>query len=210
MLNRVRKSVESLFLGTNQTLPPMKSVMTSEGLKEEVMVADFRNWMPQVPSFRQINDNVMGGVSTGGIAWDQKEGAAKFSGVLSTENNGGFASVRSQPSEELKVEGSTGMKMLVKGDGRLYKVNARMDDGYDGISYQEDFRPTNEWTEISLMFEDFKPNFRGMLLPIVTPLEGDKIKQIGFMVSKLTDQGQEVEDFKTGPFELFIKWIKYF
>eukprot|EP01024_Parvocaulis_polyphysoides_P055798 TRINITY_DN5774_c0_g1_i3.p1 TRINITY_DN5774_c0_g1~~TRINITY_DN5774_c0_g1_i3.p1 ORF type:complete len:211 (-),score=38.10 TRINITY_DN5774_c0_g1_i3:157-789(-) len=210
MFKNFRRYLEGFILGTNNRAAPTKSVFNLEGEKIEQMMIDFQQGLPENPNFRQINDVVMGGRSTGQISWDKDAGAALFSGVLSTENYGGFSSVRSQPWDGLSVQGSEGLKILVKGDGRLYKFNARMDSGYDGVSYQRDFKPASEWTEVSLKFSEFKPNFRGKVMPIDTPLQGDKIQQIGFMVSKLTEEGGKVEDFAPGPFQLFIKWVKFF
>jgi hypothetical protein len=42
--------------------------------------------------FRVINDGVMGGVSTSRLS--QTDGALLFEGIVSVENNGGFASFR--------------------------------------------------------------------------------------------------------------------
>jgi hypothetical protein len=49
-----------------------------------------------VPGWQVVNDDVMGGVSTG--KFDVTNGVASFRGKLSLENSGGFASVRSLPS----------------------------------------------------------------------------------------------------------------
>lgn len=48
------------------------------------------------PAWQIVNDNVMGGVSTSRFEVLTNGGAA-FSGVVSLENNGGFAPVRSSP-----------------------------------------------------------------------------------------------------------------
>ena len=45
-----------------------------------------------------VNDEVMGGVSAG--EFRLAKGVAVFSGHISLENNGGFASVRSFPSQQ--------------------------------------------------------------------------------------------------------------
>ena len=49
-----------------------------------------------VEEWISINDVVMGGISTGGLE-RTPEGTAVFSGNVSLERNGGFASVRSRP-----------------------------------------------------------------------------------------------------------------
>lgn len=54
--------------------------------------------------WQAVNDGVMGGISDGRfrITADQ---TMEFSGTLSLENNGGFASVRSRPAEGPLVSG---------------------------------------------------------------------------------------------------------
>eukprot|EP01025_Chloroclados_australasicus_P039380 TRINITY_DN4073_c0_g2_i9.p3 TRINITY_DN4073_c0_g2~~TRINITY_DN4073_c0_g2_i9.p3 ORF type:complete len:158 (+),score=15.86 TRINITY_DN4073_c0_g2_i9:154-627(+) len=126
MLKSFRQYVEGIFLGTNKRAAPIKSVINEQGQKSEITVLDFQNGLPENPKFRSINDNVMGGVSEGQISWDEQQGAARFFGVLSKRNNGGFSSVRSFVWDGLAVAESEGLKMLVKGDGRLYKFNARV------------------------------------------------------------------------------------
>jgi hypothetical protein len=61
----------------------------------KTMMLDFRQ-ASQIQAWKSVNDGVMGGMSTGGMSLGSELGEAcgVFSGVLSTQNNGGFASVR--------------------------------------------------------------------------------------------------------------------
>ena len=206
---------------------------------------------------------------------------------MTTDYNGGFASVRSQPwGGWLMLERARGLKMMVRGDGRSYKINAkrcwgpacaglgcgpqlapfgcpansqrgpgcdeqplpRRDDQFDGIQYQHDFvSPAGgEWQEVVLPFERFKPNFRGQVVPGRPPLQGSQVgrrhppstgrgmsvgplcaggspsssaarlvrvcwpqvRQVGLMISKFSDGGGYVPNFRSGSFRLAIKWIK--
>jgi len=61
------------------------------------------------PRWHAINDGVMGGVSQG-RARITGDGVLVFSGVVSLENNGGFASIRSEPSP-LQIRGARGIKL---------------------------------------------------------------------------------------------------
>jgi hypothetical protein len=81
-----------------------------------------------------IDDAVMGGVSASRLHHDPA-GHAVFEGVVSLDNNGGFASVRSRRGE-LGTPGAVSYVLEVRGDGKRYKLNLRTDDAFDGVSYQ--------------------------------------------------------------------------
>lgn len=51
-----------------------------------------------VQRWQAVNDGVMGGVSDGRFKITE-DGAMEFFGTLSLENNGGFASVRTKPTD---------------------------------------------------------------------------------------------------------------
>ena len=85
-----------------------------------------------------VDDVVMGGVSQSGIRLlDDK---AIFSGVVSTENNGGFASVRTRNIEPpLDLSDYEGIELKVIGDGKRYKFILRSEDKWDGVGYSHSF-----------------------------------------------------------------------
>lgn len=143
-----------------------------------------------------VNDDVMGGVSSSQFVITNS--TAVFSGKVSLENNGGFASVRSLPArQEWGVADS--FVIRVRGDGRRYKFTARMNQHFDGANYQCPF-PTKqgEWQELRLPLKDFVPSFRGRVLKDEPPLDAAKVASIGFLIS----------DQQEGPFHLEIAWIK--
>lgn len=143
-----------------------------------------------------VNDGVMGGLSTSSFQW-QEGGKAKFSGNVALENYGGFASVRSTPTK-FQLEGYTGIQLRVKGDGKSFKFRIRTNDYFDGVAYSIDFfAPDNEWVDVRLKFEDFKPTFRGRVLPDVEPLAPEKVMQLGLLIA----------DKQEGAFELVIDSI---
>lgn len=62
-----------------------------------------------------------------GLQFDSAEGAAVFSGRVTTDGGGGFASLRSDPWDGyLALGAAKGVRVMVKGDGRQYKINARV------------------------------------------------------------------------------------
>jgi len=144
--------------------------------------------------WRTVLDGVMGGRSTGRIA--AGDGTIVFDGATSLENNGGFSSMRTDLPEGA-CDGADAFRLIVKGDGRDYKLGVK---GYRGMSpegYWKSF-PTvaGEWTEIVMPIRDLERQFMGR------PLEGriapEDIKAIEFYIY----------DKNAGPFRLEIDSIE--
>jgi len=74
----------------------------------------------KVDTWTTVNDPVMGGTSTSRIAYG--DGGLVFSGTISLENNGGFASARSPQDPEIgrKATGATSLRVHARGDGKTY------------------------------------------------------------------------------------------
>ena len=162
----------------------------------EIPLFDFQT-ATNVPAWQVVNDDVMGGVSTSQFLL-LTNGGAVFSGVVSLENNGGFASVRSALVQK-NLSGSDTFVLRVRGDGRRYKFTVRTDAGFDGANYQAEFATkAGEWQEYRLPFKDFVPTFRGRVLTGVPPLNAAQIASVGFLIS----------DKQSGPFRLEVSWIK--
>jgi len=146
--------------------------------------------------WRSIDDVVMGGVSHSALL-PYAAGVASFSGVVSLDRGGGFASVRTEP-QRWRTAGARSFVLRCRGDGRNYKFTARVDDGFDGVQYQARFAPPRgAWTEVDLPVADFVASFRGRTVTDAGPLQPEKIRQLGFMVS----------DKQAGPFELLLEWV---
>jgi monofunctional biosynthetic peptidoglycan transglycosylase len=166
--------------------------------RENLMVIDFSQPDARV-SWQIINDGVMGGISRSEMAFTE-QGSGLFRGVLSLENNGGFASAR-QSGRSHDLSGYDGLQLEVTGDGHSYQLRLKTDNRYDGISYRYRFttEPGKPVT-VSAPFTDFEPVFRGRVIPDAPPLDPAKIEQIGFLISDMQD----------GPFRLEIAWIQTF
>lgn len=144
-----------------------------------------------------VNDGVMGGVSRSQVAW-QADGGLRFSGVVSLENKGGFASTRTRP-RAYELAGYDGIWLRVRGDGQRYSFRIRTSGDFDRISYSYAFGTQAEsWQELYLPFEDFVPTFRGRQLRGVPPLSAGAIRQLGVLIS----------DKQAGPFSLSLDFIK--
>ena len=156
---------------------------------------DFQNGLAQ--DWFVINDGVMGGVSRSSIVPTDR-GTGLFSGELSLENNGGFASIRAVVHQDY-LDGYEALEMRVRGDGRSYQLRLRMDEGFDGVSYQVGFDTQDgEWRTLRVPFASFRATFRGRQVPDVGPLVPDDIQQVGFMLA----------DKKPGPFSLEVEFVR--
>lgn len=142
-----------------------------------------------------VNDGVMGGISRGEVIEIEK--GLRFQGELSLENNGGFASVR-RPFDD-NVENADGIQLRVRGDGRRYQFRMKMNNRFDGVAWRAMFDTDGTWQTIDLMFEDFKPVFRGRLVADAGPLDASRIRQLGFLLA----------DGKPGAFQLDITAIEF-
>jgi monofunctional biosynthetic peptidoglycan transglycosylase len=145
------------------------------------------------------NDDAVGGISESGITFDSG-GFCRFSGRVSLEHCGGYASIRTRPLEN-SLEGYTGIIFLARGDGKKYRFKIASDSIFDNFSHQAVFQTMpGKWTEFRIAFDDFQATLRGEALLGVAPLSSGIIRQIGFLIA----DGQE------GPFALDIQWIKAF
>jgi hypothetical protein len=138
----------------------------------------------------------MGGVSSGRMR--MMETTAVFEGALSLENNGGFASLRSD-ALDYPLQGFSGVRLRIKGDGKRYQFRLRTSAAFDGPSYRCSFDTRkDEWEEVDLPFSEFVASFRGRVLPDYPALKPRDIVTLGVLVA----------DKQEGNFRLEVDWIK--
>jgi len=146
--------------------------------------------------WQTIDDRIMGGVSQS-CAEHIPDLGLRFSGTVSLENNGGFASIRSTPTD-LDLSGFQGLTLRLRGDGKDYKLSLRTDDFFDGVSYQASFTTLPAtWQEITLSFNGFAPTHHGIHLNTVAPLDARHIRSFGLFIA----------DGQQGQFQLDVAWI---
>ena len=135
-----------------------------------------------------VNDNVMGGVSSSSII-ETKNGLL-FSGSVSKENNGGFASIRLQSA--LNLSTSKRLQIRATGDELQYQIVVWMGYG-PRLYYKYNFKPSPDIQNILL--SDFVPVSYGREVN-APPLELQRTnaRTIGILIG----DGQE------GPFSLQI------
>lgn len=140
-----------------------------------------------------LNDDVMGGVSRSEIV-ATNNGTAVFRGVVSFENNGGFATVQTNFAQPLNLSEYRGITVKLKGDKKRYGMYLRTNSR--SLVYQATFETTGEWQIIQLPFDLFKPTYFGRTVP-GDPVDASIIRSM----SMLIEYKQE------GPFALEIAHI---
>jgi NADH dehydrogenase [ubiquinone] 1 alpha subcomplex assembly factor 1 len=162
----------------------------------ERMILDFTDVLT-CSNWEAVDDRIMGGCSQSQPEHIENVGL-RFSGTVSLENNGGFASIRSN-SDNFDLGKNTGLKLRLRGDGKSYKLSLRTDLFFDGVSYQTTFTTLRgTWQEISLPFEAFTPTHHGIKLSTVAPMDTSNLKSFGLFIA----------DRQEGPFQLDVAWIK--
>ncbi|MDH3287047.1 MAG: CIA30 family protein [Betaproteobacteria bacterium] len=139
-------------------------------------VLDFSR--PEVlQTFRVINDDVMGGVSTSRL--HTTDGAMVFEGEVSLENNGGFASFRGPvrfPAE------SAALLLTVRGDGQRFKLTLKLDASTATHQYQAAFVAPREWQTLRFEPADFSASYRGRA--VAAPrIELGAVRYFGLLIS---------------------------
>ena len=161
----------------------------------EMIIEDFKE--EEHLDWRIVNDGVMGGLSSSKLELIE-DGKALFSGYVSLENNGGFASVRGLLGEK-DASGIDKILIRVKGDGKKYDLRIRTNRNFDGISYRVPFKTEKDkWTTHEFFLSDFIPSFRGRKLKNRPLLTASEIRQVGILIA----------DKQVGKFELVIDQIK--
>lgn len=154
-----------------------------------------------------VDDVVMGGVSQSNISLAANY--AVFSGNVSIENSGGFASVRTRNfSPSLNLSNYHGIELRVKGDGQRYKFFVRTEDKWDGIGYAHSFDTiVDEWLTIQVPFRDLVPIFRAKTVNEAAPIDTTQICSFQLMLSKFEYDRALNPRFTPGLFSLQVASI---
>jgi hypothetical protein len=148
-----------------------------------------------INSWYVINDNVMGGISEGGMQ-QEDPGVGLFKGQLSLENRGGFSSVRTSVKPTALTEAS-GLQLRVRGEeGRLFTLLVASET-MNG-SWQKDFSTSSEWETIHIHFDSMQFYIRGWMPPSAPRINPEEIDIIGLMIK---DKNEEA-------FRLEVDWIR--
>lgn len=172
------------------------------------LLFDFQHPTPDLKDlWGALDDVVMGGVSESGLHLTPEGGL--FTGVVSTANSGGFASIRMRNLDPpLDLSGFTGIELRVRGDGKRYKFFVRTQQGWDSLAYSVSFDTYPEtWQQLRFSFAEMIPTFRARTLPDAPPLDPSCIRAFQVMLSKFEQDKQLNPHFAPGPFGLQIQTL---
>ncbi|BAZ39769.1 NADH:ubiquinone oxidoreductase complex I intermediate-associated protein 30 [Calothrix sp. NIES-4101] len=154
-----------------------------------------------------LDDVVMGGVSSSNMIFT--DNVAIFTGNVSTDNSGGFASVRTknfQPS--INLSGYEGIELRIQGDGKRYKLFVRTDSAWDGVGYSYSFDTVDgAWINVRIPFADLIPVFRAKVVKNCPAIDQSRVCSLQLMLSKFEYDGQLNPHFSPGTFALKIESI---
>ncbi|MGL5077333.1 MAG: CIA30 family protein, partial [Waterburya sp.] len=154
-----------------------------------------------------IDDVVMGGVSQSNIRLADNK--AIFTGIVSTDNNGGFASVRTRNFDPpIDLSDYAGIELKVIGDGKRYKFITRCEGQWDGIGYCYSFDTVYDFpTTIRIPFEELIPVFRAKTVSEASKFNASQVYSMQLMLSKFEYDGELNPKFEPGSFSLQVESI---
>jgi len=138
-----------------------------------------------------VNDGVMGGVSQSSLRQD--EDGMFFEGMVSLENNGGFASMRSSVRFP---QGTQLIELIAKGDGKRYKLVLHTELA-PRVTYVADFIALPTWQTYRFNLSQFKSTFRGR-----------DVNAPALSFSDVIDFGILISNNQAGSFAIQLKTLK--
>ena len=147
------------------------TLMSQENIFNFKKSKDLKQWFI-------VNDDVMGGISKSNLSTSE-DGDGIFQGYVSTENNGGFCSIRHSLSRKY-IGNNKVLKLKIKGDEKDYQLRIKADRN-DYYSYIITFKTTGEWEEIEIPLKEMYPSFRGRVLNMQN-FNNNYFEEIAFLV----------------------------
>ncbi|XP_060191422.1 protein HIGH CHLOROPHYLL FLUORESCENCE PHENOTYPE 173, chloroplastic isoform X2 [Lycium barbarum] len=192
----------------------INAIKENVGLRTGKLVFGYEgNSFKELP-WGALDDVVMGGVSQSTFQIDltgAENGGPTglFKGVVTTANNGGFASIRTKNfSEPEDLSAYDGLELRLKGDGRRYKLIVRTSRDWDTVGYTSIFDTVEGWQSVRLPFSSLRPIFRARTVLDAPAFDPSQITSLQLMFSKFESDGKLNPTFKEGPFELPISCIR--
>ena len=136
-----------------------------------------------------VDDRVMGGRSQGNFSVNS-EGFGVFEGYVTTENNGGFSSLRYN-FDGIQTRGFESVVLKLRGDGKSYQFRLKGSEN-QRHSYIYTFKTTGSEQEIIIPLKDFYPGFRGSVLDMPN-FDANQIEQIAFLIANKTNERFKLE-----------------
>ena len=133
-------------------------ILTAPAAAQSMPIEEFA--MQPEAGWRFFTDGVMGGVSTGQVAFLQEadQSYARMTGRVSTANRGGFIQMRLDLKSPPQSS-ATGVRLIVRGNDQRYFVHLRTTGTMlPWQYYQVGFDVTRRWAEPRLPFAAFRPS----------------------------------------------------
>ena len=154
----------------------------------QMIIFDF-NSSSDINKWNVVDDVVMGGVSSGKMRLTDS-GTALFYGSVSTENYGGFSSVRHRTSVK-DVKKYANLALRVKGDGKRYQIRVKASK-FHYHSYIFYFETTSDWQTITIPLKKMYPTFRGRKLNMEN-FNFDTISEISLLIGNKRNENFALE-----------------
>jgi NADH dehydrogenase [ubiquinone] 1 alpha subcomplex assembly factor 1 len=130
--------------------------------------------------WRIVNDGVMGGLSASKVNVEVDK--IIFTGNVSLENNGGFASLRS-PIKNYTFENFYGIEIKIMGDGNRYSISMKETTYFSGYFYTSTFETKKDkWIKIKIPFNQFKLYYFGKETNLSKKIPLNNIKEISLLI----------------------------
>ena len=131
--------------------------------------------------WRIVNDGVMGGLSSS-RAIINNDNKIVFSGNVSLENNGGFASLRSSV-KDYTFENFSGIEIKIKGDGKRYSISMKETSYFNGYFFTSSFETKkDEWIVVQITFNQFKLYYFGQETNSSKKIPLNNIKEVSLLI----------------------------
>jgi len=132
------------------------------------------------PDWEYVADTVMGGVSVGQLSQEEVAGrnAARLTGEVSLDNNGGFIQMAFDlaQGEVLDASDWQGIEVELRGNGATYEMRLRTDAlTRPWQSYRAEFMAGDAWQTLRLPWADFEPRKTDV------PFDPARLRRIGIL-----------------------------
>lgn len=149
-------------------------------MSQSMLIDDFQSNSDQ--RWRFFADTVMGGVSSGNVEFETKDGVsfARLTGDVRTANNGGFIQIRHEV-ESVHSKDIQGVRLVVRGNTQRYFVHLRTSwTVLPWQYYQAQYDVSSNWQEVRIPLSSFERS--GKLLkkvPAATSIKSVAIVAFG-------------------------------
>lgn len=147
--------------------------------------------------WKTINDGVMGGLSQGNSFFN--ENTVIFKGLISLENNGGFASYR-KPFGKYDYSQYEKLSIRCRGNGGTFALTFETSSRFYEPNFKYEFTPKDEWQVFECNLEDLRES-------ILLKYTGNLISSED--IANIIRFGIIKGDKREGVFELEVDYIRF-